>query len=329
MPKAWCTTASSSAGPAGAIAIDLKGLTGGERHGLRPDRSDARPDGRARGRGRDDRLRSRKRERARLRRRRRRCVTLPEGRRDAARSSATSSPAATAFMASAAQSVPPERAARLSSASIRSAGSACSRTRRRCPRSSSTSTTSAASRCAACAPRPAAAITCNVSLDERVEEWPDERFWDELRRRLDARRARPRHRPLDREEHRAAAQLRRRADALRPAVPRGRCRAHRAAHRREGPQSRGERRALPFAKRCVEHLPRAADAGLDSYSARALARVWKAERFSWWMTMLLHRFPDRRAFRAEDPAGRARLSRGLAGGADRDGRELRGAAVLT
>ena len=32
--------------------------------------------------------------------------------------------------------------------------------------------------------------------------------------------------------------------------------------------------------------------GLDSYSEKALARVWKAQRFSWWMTMLLHRFPD-------------------------------------
>ena len=32
--------------------------------------------------------------------------------------------------------------------------------------------------------------------------------------------------------------------------------------------------------------------GLDAYSARALARVWKAERFSWWMTKLLHRFPE-------------------------------------
>ena len=32
--------------------------------------------------------------------------------------------------------------------------------------------------------------------------------------------------------------------------------------------------------------------GLDGYSARALARVWKAERFSWWMTKLLHRFQE-------------------------------------
>ncbi len=32
--------------------------------------------------------------------------------------------------------------------------------------------------------------------------------------------------------------------------------------------------------------------GLDEYSAKALARVWKAQRFSWWMTSLLHTFPD-------------------------------------
>ena len=36
--------------------------------------------------------------------------------------------------------------------------------------------------------------------------------------------------------------------------------------------------------------------GIDGYSAKALARVWKAERFSWWMTGLLHRFPDQSAF---------------------------------
>jgi p-hydroxybenzoate 3-monooxygenase len=32
--------------------------------------------------------------------------------------------------------------------------------------------------------------------------------------------------------------------------------------------------------------------GLDTYSARALARVWKAERFSWSLTLLMHRFPE-------------------------------------
>ena len=36
--------------------------------------------------------------------------------------------------------------------------------------------------------------------------------------------------------------------------------------------------------------------GIDQYSDRALARIWKAERFSWWMTNLLHRFPDQSPF---------------------------------
>ena len=37
-------------------------------------------------------------------------------------------------------------------------------------------------------------------------------------------------------------------------------------------------------------------AGIDRYSEKALARIWKAERFSWWMTNLLHRFPEQSAF---------------------------------
>ena len=36
--------------------------------------------------------------------------------------------------------------------------------------------------------------------------------------------------------------------------------------------------------------------GIDRYSERCLRRIWKAERFSWWMTMLLHRFPDTNPF---------------------------------
>ncbi len=36
--------------------------------------------------------------------------------------------------------------------------------------------------------------------------------------------------------------------------------------------------------------------GLEEYSARALARVWKAERFSWWFTSLMHRFPEQSDF---------------------------------
>lgn len=46
----------------------------------------------------------------------------------------------------------------------------------------------------------------------------------------------------------------------------------------------------------IEHYGENSSAGIDTYSQNALARIWKAERFSWWMTKLLHRFPDLGAF---------------------------------
>ena len=46
----------------------------------------------------------------------------------------------------------------------------------------------------------------------------------------------------------------------------------------------------------VAHHKRGDSSGLDGYSAKALARVWKAQRFSWWMTTLLHTFPDSKPF---------------------------------
>lgn len=42
----------------------------------------------------------------------------------------------------------------------------------------------------------------------------------------------------------------------------------------------------------VDHYKRGDDKGLENYSEKALARVWKAQRFSWWMTMMLHKFPE-------------------------------------
>lgn len=46
----------------------------------------------------------------------------------------------------------------------------------------------------------------------------------------------------------------------------------------------------------VDHYLARDDRGLESYSGRALARVWKGQRFSWWMTSLLHLFPDSTPF---------------------------------
>ena len=42
----------------------------------------------------------------------------------------------------------------------------------------------------------------------------------------------------------------------------------------------------------IAYFRQGTTAGLDEYSGRALGRVWKAERFSWWFTSLTHRFPD-------------------------------------
>src|SRR5690606_18538870 len=46
----------------------------------------------------------------------------------------------------------------------------------------------------------------------------------------------------------------------------------------------------------IEFYAERASAGLDNYSAKALSRIWKAERFSWWMTSLLHTFPENGPF---------------------------------
>ena len=47
-----------------------------------------------------------------------------------------------------------------------------------------------------------------------------------------------------------------------------------------------------LANALAEHYRDRSDAGIDAYSARSLRRVWRAERFSWWFTSLMHKFPD-------------------------------------
>ncbi|MAM39811.1 MAG: 4-hydroxybenzoate 3-monooxygenase, partial [Erythrobacter sp.] len=51
-----------------------------------------------------------------------------------------------------------------------------------------------------------------------------------------------------------------------------------------------------LAEAFVEHYGEKSDAGIDHYSARALSRVWKAVRFSWWFTSITHRYPDMDGF---------------------------------
>ena len=134
------------------------------------------------------------------------------------------------------------------------------------------------------------------TLDDHVDNWPDEKFWDELKRRLDDEAvARLVTGPSI---EKSIAPLR---SFVAEPMRFGRLfLAGDAAHIVPPTGAKG----LNLAASDVYYLAQAlrefyADksaAGLDIYSQRALTRVWKAERFSWWMTSVLHRFPDTDAF---------------------------------
>ena len=134
-----------------------------------------------------------------------------------------------------------------------------------------------------------------VPLTEKVEDWSDERFWEELRRRLDAQaNARLVTGPSI---EKSIAPLR---SFVAEPMRFGRLfLAGDAAHIVPPTGAKGFNLAASdvryLAHGLIEHY-RASDAGIDHYSQRCLRRIWKAERFSWWMTMLLHTFPDTNPF---------------------------------
>jgi p-hydroxybenzoate 3-monooxygenase len=129
-------------------------------------------------------------------------------------------------------------------------------------------------------------------LDDHVDAWPDERFWEALKPRLD-------------DEGRAnlvtGPSIEKSIAPLRSFVAEpmrfGRLfLAGDAAHIVPPTGAKGLNLAASdvqyLARALIEHYKDKSDGGLDHYSARALARVWKAERFSWWMTTTLHRISD-------------------------------------
>ena len=131
-----------------------------------------------------------------------------------------------------------------------------------------------------------------VSLADDIHEWPDERFWDELRLRLDAKAN---------DALVIGPSLEKSIAPLRSFVAEpmrfGRLLlAGDAAHIVPPTGAKGLNLAASdvryLSQAIVEHYKEKSDIGLDHYSARALARVWKAERFSWWMTTLLHTLPE-------------------------------------
>jgi p-hydroxybenzoate 3-monooxygenase len=151
---------------------------------------------------------------------------------------------------------------------------------------------------ALCSMRSPARSRCYVqcSLAEDVDQWPDERFWDELRGRLD---------PATADALVTGPSIEKSIAPLRSFVAEpmrfGRLfLAGDAAHIVPPTGAKGLNLAASdvyyLSSALIEYYRSGSSAGLDAYSARALRRVWQAERFSWWMTNLLHRFPEHGPF---------------------------------
>ncbi len=129
-------------------------------------------------------------------------------------------------------------------------------------------------------------------LDEDVADWPDERFWDELCLRLGpAVAARVTRGPSF---EKSIAPLR--SFVSEPMRWERLFLAGDAAHIVPPTGAKGMNLAVSdvtfLGEALVDFYRENSSAGINGYSARALARVWKAERFSWWFTSLTHRFPD-------------------------------------
>ncbi len=132
--------------------------------------------------------------------------------------------------------------------------------------------------------------------DDPLGKWSDDTFWDELRRRLPAEAA-------DRmvtgpSIEKSIAPLR---SFIAEPMRWGRLfLVGDAAHIVPPTGAKGLNLAASDVHYLSDALTRLYDendsAGIETYSANALARVWKASRFSWWMTSTLHRFPTQTAF---------------------------------
>jgi len=133
-------------------------------------------------------------------------------------------------------------------------------------------------------------------IDDKVEAWSDDRFWDELRRRLDPEMA---------ERMITGPSIEKSIAPLRSFVAEpmrfGRMfLAGDAAHIVPPTGAKGLNLAASDVKYLssafIDHYIEKSNAGIDNYSKQALARVWRAERFSWWLTSLMHQFPDTAGF---------------------------------
>jgi p-hydroxybenzoate 3-monooxygenase len=140
-------------------------------------------------------------------------------------------------------------------------------------------------------------VRCYVQcpLTDSVEQWSDERFWDEFRLRLGGEMgARVANAPSI---EKSIAPLR--SFVAEPLRFGKLFLAGDAAHIVPPTGAKGLNLAVSdvlYLSEALRDFYRAspgaqAEGALDTYSTRALRRIWRAERFSWWMTRQLHRFP--------------------------------------
>jgi len=135
-----------------------------------------------------------------------------------------------------------------------------------------------------------------VPTNEKIEDWPDERFWQEFATRIGPNTQRPIATAPSIEK--SIAPLR---SSVTEPMRHGRLfLAGDAAHIVPPTGAKGLNLAISdirfLSEAFITFYRDGGTAVLDAYSSKALSRVWKAERFSWWLTTLLHRFPDADAF---------------------------------
>lgn len=131
-----------------------------------------------------------------------------------------------------------------------------------------------------------------VSMDEKLEEWPDDRLWDELETRLGPDVA-P-HITRGPALEKSIAPLR--SYVFEPMRHGSLFLAGDAAHIVPPTGAKGLNLAASdvayLSDALIKYFQDSNSEGVDGYSEQALARVWKSERFSWQLTKLMHRFPD-------------------------------------
>ncbi|MBL4806805.1 MAG: 4-hydroxybenzoate 3-monooxygenase [Rhodobacteraceae bacterium] len=131
-----------------------------------------------------------------------------------------------------------------------------------------------------------------VSLADSVDDWSDDAFWTELKLRLphDVANALETGPSIEK----SIAPLR--SFVAEPMRYGNLFLAGDAAHIVPPTGARGLNSAASdiyyLYHALLDYYKKGDDTGIDKYSERALARVWKGQRFSWWMTNLLHKFPD-------------------------------------